>query len=123
MLEFVAADQEALVFTGHLGGVLRTGNFRSSVNWAAAVKKAGAPVAFHFHDLRHTGNTLAAASGASTRELMHRMGHASMRAADPTGCDLSRSTRAADGNRTRTVSLEATRGSFQVIPPGPGKYH
>jgi hypothetical protein len=39
MLEFVAADQEALVFTGHLGGVLRTGNFRRSVNWAAAVKK------------------------------------------------------------------------------------
>ena len=36
---------------------------------------------FHFHDLRHTGNTLAAASGASTRELMQRMGHASMRAA------------------------------------------
>jgi hypothetical protein len=26
-------------------------------------------------------NTLAASSGASTRELMHRMGHASMRAA------------------------------------------
>jgi len=36
---------------------------------------------FRFHDLRHTGNTLAASSGASTRELMHRMGHASMRAA------------------------------------------
>ena len=36
---------------------------------------------FHFHDLRHTGNTLAAASGASTRELMHRMGHGTMRAA------------------------------------------
>ncbi|MET8234867.1 hypothetical protein ABZS77_29745 [Micromonospora sp. NPDC005298] len=31
--------------------------------------------------MRHTGNTLAAASGASTRELMQRMGHASMRAA------------------------------------------
>jgi hypothetical protein len=27
------------------------------------------------------GNNLAAASGASTRELMHRMGHSSMRAA------------------------------------------
>jgi integrase len=81
MLEFAAADQEALVFTGHLGGVLRTGNFRRSVNWAAAVKKAGAPAGFHFHDLRHTGNTLAAASGASTRELMHRRGHPSMRAA------------------------------------------
>ncbi len=34
-----------------------------------------------FHDLRHTGNTLAAATGASTRELMTRMGHASPRAA------------------------------------------
>ncbi|MCW2610661.1 MAG: site-specific integrase, partial [Cryptosporangiaceae bacterium] len=34
-----------------------------------------------FHDLRHTGNTLAAATGASTKELMARMGHASMRAA------------------------------------------
>jgi integrase len=45
------------------------------------VKKAGAPAGFHFHDLRHTGNTLAAASGASTRELMNRMGHSSMRAA------------------------------------------
>jgi integrase len=36
---------------------------------------------FHFHDLRHTGNTLAAATGASTKELMARMGHASARAA------------------------------------------
>ncbi|MEU4401419.1 hypothetical protein [Micromonospora orduensis] len=32
-------------------------------------------------DVRHTGNTLAAASDASTRELMHRMGHGTMRAA------------------------------------------
>jgi integrase len=34
-----------------------------------------------FHDLRHTGTTLAAATGASTKELMVRMGHASPRAA------------------------------------------
>lgn len=33
------------------------------------------------HDLRHTGNTLAAATGASTKELMVRMSHASPRAA------------------------------------------
>jgi integrase len=43
--------------------------------------QAGLPAGFHFHDLRHTGNNLAAASGASTRELMDRMGHGSMRAA------------------------------------------
>jgi len=36
---------------------------------------------FHFHDLRHTGNTLAASTGASTKELMSRMGHSSPRAA------------------------------------------
>jgi len=45
------------------------------------VTAAGLPSGFHFHDLRHTGNQLAAASGATTRELMHRMGHGSMRAA------------------------------------------
>jgi hypothetical protein len=33
------------------------------------------------HDLRHTGNTLAAGTGASTKELMARMGHASPQAA------------------------------------------
>ena len=27
-----------------------------------------------FHDLRHTGNTLAARTGATLRDLMHRMG-------------------------------------------------
>jgi integrase len=35
--------------------------------------QAGLRAGFHFHDLRHTGDNLAAASGASTRELMHRM--------------------------------------------------
>jgi hypothetical protein len=39
------------------------------------------PADRHFHDLRHTGNHFAAASGASTRELMGHMGHVSMRAA------------------------------------------
>jgi integrase len=35
----------------------------------------------HLHDWRHTGNTLAASTGASAKELMTRMGHASPRAA------------------------------------------
>ncbi|TDD32480.1 hypothetical protein E1287_22600 [Actinomadura sp. KC06] len=34
-----------------------------------------------FHDLRHTGNTLAAIAGATLPELKERMGHASDRAA------------------------------------------
>ena len=42
--------------------------------------QAGLP-GFHFHDLRHTGNTLAAGTGASLADLMARMGHGSARAA------------------------------------------
>src|SRR5215469_2744609 len=35
----------------------------------------------HFHDLRHTGNTLAAQAGVSLADLNARMGHDSVRAA------------------------------------------
>jgi hypothetical protein len=49
-------------------------------DWNRARREVGL-VGFRFHDLRHTGNTLAAAAGASTKELMVRMGHASARAA------------------------------------------
>ena len=48
--------------------------------WKRATKATGAE-GLRFHDLRHTGNTLAATTGASTKELMSRMGHASARAA------------------------------------------
>jgi hypothetical protein len=33
------------------------------------------PVLARSHDLRHTGNTLAAQTGARLRELIERMGH------------------------------------------------
>ena len=61
--------------------MLRRGNFGRAVKWPKTVVAAGLPAGFHFHDLRHTGNQLAANAGATTRELMHRMGHGSMRAA------------------------------------------
>jgi integrase len=38
--------------------------------WYPARAAAGRPD-LRFHDLRHTGATLAAASGATIRELMH----------------------------------------------------
>jgi transposase len=46
----------------------------------AALRKAKL-AAVHFHDLRHTGNTLTATAGANLRELMARMGHSSTWAA------------------------------------------
>jgi integrase len=81
LAEFPPSDPEDLIFKGPMGAALRRNNFHRSVRWAERVAEAGLPDGFRFHDLRHTGNTLAASSGASTRELMHRMGHASMRAA------------------------------------------
>ena len=42
--------------------------------------KVGVPD-LHLHDLRHTGNILAAETGATLRDLMNRMGHRSTRAA------------------------------------------
>jgi integrase len=76
---FAEPDDDGLVFTGPAGALLRRGNFRRRV-WLTALTKAGLP-AVHFHDLRHTGNTLTATAGANLRELMARMGHSSTRAA------------------------------------------
>jgi Phage integrase family len=61
------------------GRLLRRNFHRLWTNALQDVGLAGAGI--HFHDLRHTGNTIAAASGASTKELMVRMGHSTMRAA------------------------------------------
>ena len=78
--QFVGQEQEALLFMGARGGIWRRSNFRRHTRWYEAVEKIGAP-GLHFHDLRHTGNHLAASSGASLRDLMQRMGHDSVRAA------------------------------------------
>ena len=76
---FATSEPDALVFTSPTGRPLRDGNFRRRV-WRPALAEAGL-ADVHFHDLRHTGNTLTAAAGASLRELMDRMGHSSTRAA------------------------------------------
>jgi integrase len=77
---FVKAEPGALAFPGAKGGPLRPGNFNRSAAWPQAVIAIGAP-GLHFHDLRHAGNTFAAANGAALRDLMARMGHDTERAA------------------------------------------
>jgi integrase len=70
--------RSTVVFPHSKDQPIRRTSFRSV--WLLARRRAGLPE-LRFHDLRHTGNTLAAATGASTKELMARTGHASMRAA------------------------------------------
>lgn len=66
---------------GNSGVPLRRSNFNKASGWSAAVAKVGVK-GLHFHDLRHTGNMLAAATpGVTLRDLMARMGHDSERAA------------------------------------------
>jgi hypothetical protein len=61
-------------------GPMRRNNFNKLTGWPHAVRLIGAE-GLHVHDLRHTGNTFAASSGAGLRDLMVRMGHDSERAA------------------------------------------
>lgn len=75
---FAEPGPNGLVFIGPKGAALRRNNFRRI--WVRACAAAGAP-GVHFHDLRHTGGTLAAATGATLKELMARLGHSSPRAA------------------------------------------
>ena len=77
---YVDGTPDALVFTGPKGGALRRAHFNNLTRWVETVRQLGAP-GLHFHDLRHTGNHFAAQTGASTRDLMARMGHDDMRAA------------------------------------------
>ncbi|MDI5938842.1 MULTISPECIES: tyrosine-type recombinase/integrase [unclassified Micromonospora] len=71
---------DAFVFTTESGRPIWRGNLNKIIAWKASVTRIGQPN-LHFHDLRHTGNTLAARTGASTRDLMARMGHDSPQAA------------------------------------------
>jgi integrase len=67
------------VFVGRDGGPMRGDAVRQAS--ARARRRAGIP-GFRFHDLRHTGQTLAASTGATVKDLMRRLGHASPAAAN-----------------------------------------
>ncbi|MFC0550601.1 tyrosine-type recombinase/integrase [Planotetraspora thailandica] len=75
---YAGEGEEGLVFIGPKGAQLRRANFTRT--WSKAITEAKL-TGFHFHDLRHTGNTFASQSGATLRELMNRMGHSTTRAA------------------------------------------
>ena len=62
------------VFIGRDGRPMRGDAVRQA--FERARRKANMP-GFRFHDLRHTGQTLAASTGATTKDLMRRLGHAS----------------------------------------------
>ena len=72
---FVDDNPDALIFTSVKASPLLNRYF--APYWKRALKAAELPETTRFHDLRHLAGTSAATAGASLREIMARMGHAS----------------------------------------------
>ncbi|MFJ3621720.1 tyrosine-type recombinase/integrase [Streptomyces iakyrus] len=75
---FAEKERDGLIFVGEKGAPFRRSTFGRK--WRKARAKVGMPGQFRFYDLRHTGNTLAADTGAKLKDLMVRAGQSSERA-------------------------------------------
>ena len=76
--DHVTASRDALLFPAASGGHLAPSTLYEIYH--PAREAAGRPD-LRFHDLRHTGAVLAAATGATLAELMARLGHSTVSAA------------------------------------------
>jgi integrase len=103
---FDPAASDTLLFCGEKGGPLRIHVFHTK--WDAARRSLDLGN-LHFHDLRDVANTITAASGASTKELMYRMGHASPAAA----------LRYQHATRARDAALAAALSDLIATPKAP----
>jgi integrase len=66
LADFAGPRRDDLVSGGLAGQPLRRSNFNKSVDWHKVTAEIGAP-GLHLHDLRHTGNTLAASTGCKSQ--------------------------------------------------------
>jgi integrase len=104
---FTDVGPESLVLHGRMGVPLTRDALQSS--WKRSRLTIGRPD-LRLHDLRHTGLTLAAATGATTAELMHRAGHSST----PAALRYQHATR--DRDRVLSDALEKMIEPAIVIP-------
>lgn len=78
LANFAQPTDDGWLFTGDKGGPL--GPSWLARQWKEARDQVGLPD-LHLHDLRHLAATLAAMTGATTKEVMERLGHASVETA------------------------------------------
>jgi integrase len=70
---FTASDPDALVFTTRNGYPL----YKGRMSWWVTAKRRLNLDHLHFHDLRHTGQTMAMEKGATAQDLKRRAGQSS----------------------------------------------
>lgn len=75
---YAVPGPDGLVFPNTEGNHMHHGSMYKV--FKRARKAIGRPD-LRFHDLRHTGATMAAQAGATMRELMDRLGHSTLQAA------------------------------------------
>jgi integrase len=78
LAKYVDRGRDSLIFPADNGGHLQPSTLYR--HWYRARAAAGRPD-LRWHDLRHSGAVLAAATGASLAELMERLGHSTPAAA------------------------------------------
>lgn len=78
MAKYVGAERDSLIFPNDSGGHLQPSTLYRHWYKARAVANRDD---LRWHDLRHSGAVLAAATGASLAELMGRLGHSTPQAA------------------------------------------
>jgi integrase len=105
----VGDGDDELVFGARSGRFVARSNF--SLTFHRAVQACDLPPV-RVHELRHTGATLAAATGASTAELMRRFGHSSPAAA------LVYQHPAVDRDQEIARMLNALASGGDVVPIG-----
>lgn len=76
---FVPPARDSLLFVGRDSGEQLASS--TLYRWFYPARKAAGRPDLRWHDLRHTGATLAAATGATLAELMNRLGHSTVGAA------------------------------------------
>lgn len=116
LLQYAQMGASGYVFVGSTGVPLERSNFRRRI-WVPATEQTGLS-GLRFHDLRHTAGTLAARTGATTKELMVRFGHSSPQAS------MIYQHAAADRDRLIAERLDAMTveaGLAVVVPIAEGK--
>jgi integrase len=107
LASYVGPEPDDLVFTGRAGVPMRPKTLATAFN--SARLRCGLP-GVRFHDLRHFALTMAAATGATTKELMRRAGHSSPAAA------LRYQHATEDGDKAIAEALSGLASDAQVVP-------